>query len=71
MTSDWSSTTKAGCRLMPQAAGARSSRSSQPIDMQDDLGLREGLAQRGFDAIADDVGVAERHRRVERRYGAG
>ena len=45
MTSDWSSTTKDGLPAHAQAAGARSSRSSQPIDVQDDLGLREGLAR--------------------------
>src|SRR5260370_22905621 len=65
ITSDWSSTTKAGCRPIASGRGLAQFAIVPAIDVQDDLGLGEGLAQRGLDAIADDVGVAERHRRVE------
>src|ERR1700704_3304854 len=65
ITSDWSATTKAGCRLIASGRGRAQLAIVPAIDVQDDLGLGEGLAQRGLDAIADDMGVAERHRRVE------
>src|SRR5450755_1613764 len=65
ITSDWSSTTKAGCRIM--ASGRRRAQFAivPAIDVQDDLGLGEGLAQHGFDAVADHMGVAQRHRGVD------
>src|SRR5258708_1145827 len=65
ITADWSSTTKAGCRLMA-SDGRRAQFAIVPaVDMQDDLGLGEGLAQHGFDAVADHMGVAQRHRWVD------
>src|ERR1700682_2440316 len=65
ITSDWSSTTKAGCRLIASGRGHAQFAIVPAIDVQDDLGLGACFVQRGFDAIADDVGVAEWHRRVE------
>src|SRR5882762_5896773 len=65
ITSDWSSTTKAGCRLTASGRGHAQFAIVPAIDVQDDFGLGECFVQRGFDAIANDMGVAERHRRVE------
>src|SRR5580704_3374763 len=65
MASLWSSTTKEGWCATASDRRCAEFPIIPAVDMQDDLGLGEGLAQRGFYAIADDVGVAERHRRVE------
>src|SRR5258706_16461391 len=65
MTSDWSSTTKEGRSVTGLSFPGPGLAVVPGIDVQDHVHLRKGLADRRLDRIADHMGAAERHRRMQ------